>query len=334
MGLLALQRLMSVKRERRRRRQRARNRLTIALNEREDWPFLQRVGDGDSQHGETTNCSTTYLPEDIWHHIHFLLPMRDAARAACLSRAFLRSWRCHPNLTLDLPTLCSWAHEENFSHNIDNILRNHSGIGLKVVNLNLGGEDSTFPYVDNWLQVAFTPGIQGLSLSLYRKYNFPCSLLSDRVRNSIRHLELASCVFRPTAELGPLRSLLSLTLRYVRITGDELECLLSNSLALEQLDLSNCREIIFLKIPCVLQQLSFLKVHGWCKLRVIECKAPNLSSIDFIGEKVKLSLGEPLQMKKLHMHCPNVVCYARAELPSYMPYLETLELSSGTEVYC
>jgi hypothetical protein len=103
---------------------------------------------------------------------------------------------------------------------------------------------------------------------------------------------------------------------------------------LEQLDLSNCREIIFLKIPCVLQQLSFLKVHGWCKLRVIECKGPNLSSIDFIGEKVKLSLGEPLQMKKLHMHCPNVVCYARTELPSYMPYLETLELSSGTEVYC
>jgi len=100
------------------------------------------------------------------------------------------------------------------------------------------------------------------------------------------------------------------------------------------LDLSNCREIIFLKIPCGLKQLSFLKVDGWCKLRVIECKAPNLSSIDFIGEKVKLSLGEPLQMKKLHMHCPNVVCYARAELPSYMPYLETLEISSGTEVCC
>jgi hypothetical protein len=34
------------------------------------------------------------------------------------------------------------------------------------------------------------------------------------------------------------------------------------------------------------------------------------------------------------MHCPNVVCYARAELPSYMPYLETLEISSGIEVYC
>ncbi|KAL6840057.1 hypothetical protein ACP4OV_029867 [Aristida adscensionis] len=335
MGLLALQRLMSVKRERRRRRRRrrnlARNRFTIALSEREDWPFLQRVGDGDFQHGETSNCSTTYLPEDIWRHIHFLMPMRDAARAACLSHAFLRSWRCHPKLTLDL-TLCSLAHEDNFSHIIDSILRNHSGIGLKVVKLNLGDEDSTFPYVNSWLQVAFAPGIQELSLSLYRKYNFPCSLLSAGVRNSIRHLKLCDCVFRPTAELGPLRSLTSLTLGDVRIKGDELECLLSNSLALEQLDLRDCREIIFLKIPCVLQQLSFLHVEGWCKLRVIECKAPNLSSFYFIGDEVKLSLGEPLRMRKLHMHCSNVVCYARAELPSYMSYLETLEISSGTEV--
>jgi len=307
--------------------------LTIALNEREDWPFLQRVGDGDSQHGETTNCSTTYLPEDIWHHIHFLLPMRAAARAACLSRAFLHSWRCHPNLTLDLPTLCSWAHEENFSHNIDNILRNHSGIGLKVVNLNLGGEDSTFPYVNSWLQVAFTPGIQELSLSLYRKYNFPCSLLSDRVRNSIRHLELASCVFRPTAELGPLRSLISLTLRYVRITGDELECLLSNSLALEQLDLSNCREIIFLKIPSALLQLSYLRVCGCWDLQVIENKAPSLSTFALIGFVSKLSLGEASQMMKvLSLEHTNVVCYARAKLPSIMPNLETLALGSSAEV--
>lgn len=137
--------------------------------------------------------------------------------------------------------------------NIDRILRNHSGTGLKTLELNLGAEDSTFPYIDSWLQVAVRPGIERLNLFLYKKYNFSCLLFSDGVRNSIRDLQLDTCVFRPTPELGPLRRLTSLNLSSVRITGDESECLLSNSLALEQLELYSCKEIIFLKIPCVLQ---------------------------------------------------------------------------------
>ncbi|XP_062196209.1 uncharacterized protein LOC133899246 [Phragmites australis] len=290
----------------------------------------QRVGDGDCQHGETLRYSIPYLPEDIWCHIHSLMPMCDAARAACLSRAFLRFWRSHPILTLDWETLN--AHLGNFSGKIDSILRNHSGSGLKILELDLDDDDSTFPHVNSWLQAAVTPGIEELTLTLHKKYNFPCSLLSDGVRNSIRYLQLNSCTFRPTAGLGPLRTLTSLCLHYVRITGDELECLLSNSLALRQLFLYDCKEIIFLKIPCVLQQLSCLTVTDCWRLQVIEIKAPNLSSIDLnSGEKIKLSLGEALQMKALYMQIANAVCYARAELPSIMPNLETLQLASGAE---
>jgi hypothetical protein len=62
------------------------------------------------------------------------------------------------------------------------------------------------------------------------------------VRNSIRTLQLEFCVFHPTPELGPLRSLTRLRLREVPITDDELECLLSNSLALEHLDLEGCKK--------------------------------------------------------------------------------------------
>jgi hypothetical protein len=43
--------------------------------------------------------SMLFCMQDIWRHIHSLMPMRDAAQAACVSHAFLRSWRCHPNLT-------------------------------------------------------------------------------------------------------------------------------------------------------------------------------------------------------------------------------------------
>jgi hypothetical protein len=101
--------------------------------------------------------------------------------------------------------------------------------------------------------------IEELNLHL-PKHNLTCSVLSAGVRNSIRSLQLDSCIFRPTAELGPLRSLTSLRLCSVCIMGDELECLLSNSLALERLDLKDCKEIVSLKIPSVLQQLSYLLV--------------------------------------------------------------------------
>jgi len=64
---------------------------------------------------------------------------------------------------------------------------------------------------------------------------------------------------------------------------------------------------------------------------VIESKAPNLSSLYFSGN-VKLSLVDTLQLKNLSMSRSNIVCYARAELPSIIPNIETLELRSDDEV--
>ncbi|CAO2205494.1 unnamed protein product [Urochloa humidicola] len=216
----------------------------------------------------------------------------------------------------------------NFSDIIDRILRNHSG-RLKVLKLDLDGISCR--YLDSWLVIALTPGIEELTLMPKCKYSLPCSFLSDGVRNFIRYLELGFCTFRPTAELGPMGSLTSLHLRTVRITGDELECLLFNSLALEQLVLIDCKEIICLNIP-ELQQLSYLKIFGCCRLRVIESKAPNLSSFFLTGNIPKVSLGETSQMKNITLYRSNVVCYARAELSCTMPNLETLVLRSGEEV--
>ncbi|KAF8668420.1 hypothetical protein HU200_052230 [Digitaria exilis] len=190
-------------------------------------------------------------------------------------------------------------------------------------------------YLDNWLHIALKPGIEELTLWLSetpRKYNFPCSLLSDGVRNSLRYLKLRLVALRPTVELGPLRSLTSLHLWHVSSTWDELKCLLVNSLALEQLELVHCKEITCLKIPCALQRLSSLSVFECLDLNVIESKAPNLSSLYLIGHRLNLSCVETLQLKKLDILRSNFVCDARAKLPSLMPNLETLVIKSGSEV--
>jgi hypothetical protein len=77
----------------------------------------------------------------------------------------------------------------------------------------------------------------------------------------------------------------------VHITGDELACLLSNSFALEWLELRYCSTITFLKIPC-LQHLSYLEVLTCTSLEVVESKAPNLSCFRFEGDlHVRLTFG-------------------------------------------
>ncbi|VAI34238.1 unnamed protein product [Triticum turgidum subsp. durum] len=294
--------------------------------------------------------------QDILRHIHAKMTLRDAARAACASHTFRHNWICRPNLTFSLGTL---GLNRNASRDvitrdliskIDLIMQNHSCIGVKTLDIDLYSCDNIdFAYLDSWLRIAVTPGIEELILTLplptivfenavpiISEYNFPCSLLSNGSGNSIQYLNLCYCTLRPTAGLGCLRSLTRLHMSCTRITGDELWCLLSNSPALMCLKLLHCEEIISLKIPSLLQRLRFLEVAYCDRLQVVESNAPNLTTFYFAGFLGQISLGGSLQVKTLRMICfrqTNVVCYARQNLLSIAPNVETLTISSLNEVY-
>ncbi|KAE8784981.1 F-box protein [Hordeum vulgare] len=165
-------------------------------------------------------------------------------------------------------------------------------------------------------------------------YNFPCSVFSNGSGNSIPHLHLASCAFHPVAGLACLTKL---HLFKVDITGDELGCFLSNSFAIEELNLIKCGNVIHLKIPCLLRRLNCLAVQqcGALKLKVTENKAPNLWIVGIDCQLEKVLFGDVLQVKDLRMlgfYESNLVHYARAKLPFIMPNLETLSIRSAWEV--
>lgn len=344
MGMLDLMRLMSIQRqrdqERRRRQAQAppRDGLIALRAKRKGSPCQQ---DGDSQ--GAADIEIPSLPEDIWRLIHSLMPMRDAARAACVSRSFLSLWRCHPNLNFSSEAFGlnknACGKEELaglFYSKVDHILKRHSGIGVKKLTIKVysdySGKGSS--YLNNWLQIAVKPGIEELIIALTQfqaKYNFPCSLLSNGSGDSIQYLHLSNCSFHPTVTLSGLRSLTRLYLCRVRITENELGCLLSHSLALEQLEIRYCDRIVCLKVPCLLQRLISLKVFGCDKLKLIENEAPNVSIFAFQGDKTELKLGETLQIKSLCMVRSGYVYHARAELPSIMPNLESLAIKSRKE---
>ncbi|CAL4925848.1 unnamed protein product [Urochloa decumbens] len=324
MGLVDLMRHMSMERQpnRRRRRAQATSGLIASRPKKKASP-CQR--DDDSTGGE---IQIPNLPEDIWRHIHSLLPMRDAARAACdhVSTILGMNKRAYEN-----------GVARDFSNKVGQILRNHSGIGVKKLKIHMDEYCNTKGscYLNSWLQIAVTPGIEELAVTLpmQTKYNFTCSLLSNGSGDSIRNLHLAGCALCPTAELACLKSLTKVRLHAVRFTGDALGSFLCNSLALEQLEIRYCDMIVCLRIPWMLQRLRYLEVVGCYRLQVLDSKAPNISSFCYEGDHtVQLSLGETLQMKNIHMIFSGAVHYARVELPSSMPNLKIAAIRSNKEI--
>ncbi|WVZ87452.1 hypothetical protein U9M48_034088 [Paspalum notatum var. saurae] len=291
-------------------------------------------------------CSATLfmIVQDIWRNIISLMPLRDSAHSACLSSIFLSSWRCYPKLTFTEEALGLKQKEcqksdmaMEFTSRVDRILKNHFGIGVKAFKLVVPGFcNANTDHLNSWLQDAIAPGVEEVTLSQHsnysEEYNFPCSLLYNGCGNSIQCFHLMNCAIRPTVGFDCLRSLRELDLHEVRITGDELGCLISNSFALEELKLASCNELICLKIPFWLERLKYLNVV-WCKnLQVLECTAPNLSTFDLLGDPVQMSKSS--QVKNLSvgfLHKPNTVSYAITKLPSIVPHLETLTISSMDE---
>ncbi|KAM3276375.1 hypothetical protein ACQJBY_044646 [Aegilops geniculata] len=281
--------------------------------------------------------------QDIWHYIHSLLPLRDAARVACVSHSFRSYWRRFPNLSLTRATLglksgvygMSCKKAKDLARKTNHILENHSGIGVTALKL----EICDFPLfstsrddLDRWLGIAVKPGIEELDLgfcSHAAMYNFPFSILPVGWDKSIRQLHLTNCAFHPTVGVDYLRSLTSLDFDYVHITEDRLSRLLSSTVHLEKLRLMACNELIALEIPSLLHRLSHLVVNNCGYLEVIRCKAPNLYSFEYMGALLQLSLGDSLQYLDIHASYGDVVHYACANLPHMVPNLEALYISSS-----
>jgi len=87
-------------------------------------------------------------------------------------------------------------------------------------------------------------------------------------------------------------------------------------------------------MPFWLEQLSFLRVSECNMLQVIEINAPNLHTLKFFGDPVHLTLGESAKVKNLTFKHSNnsSISYAITKLPSTVPTLETLGVTSFSEV--
>jgi hypothetical protein len=228
---------------------------------------------------------------------------------------------------------------KNVVDRVNHILQNHSGVGVRTLELNLRAcrDVITADYVESWLKFAVKPGIMELGVYLPSDlaYNFSCSLFSDEATSSLESLFLLCCDFHPTSGTGCWRSLTSVCLSSVRITEEGLGCFLASTFALEKLSLSGCNEMVILKIPSLLQHLSFLEVSHCRMVQIIESDAPKLSTFSYVGRPIKISFGDSSVVKNMYVSSSSdsgIVQFARTRLPSIASNLQTLTLSTYREV--
>jgi hypothetical protein len=285
-----------------------------------------------------------FFLQDVLHHIHSFVPLQDAARAACVSRRFLHSWRRFPNLTFNWKSLGMKIDEleiaKKLVDRIHSVLVNHSGSGVKTLNLYVRPCRNTVTanHLGIWLQAAVKYGIKefvvDLPLDHGPEFNFSCSLLSC-VAGSLQLLSLTSCAFHPTLMIGCLRNLKAVCLTLVNITEEELGCFLSCTTSLDKLEVSQCNEITMLKIPSHLPQLDFLRVFMCKKLQAIEIFAPNITTFVLRGPHVKMFISDSSLMKKMVLngcYYSGMFQYALTKLHSIASNLQTLTLLSSREV--
>uniref|UniRef100_M8BKI3 F-box domain-containing protein n=1 Tax=Aegilops tauschii TaxID=37682 RepID=M8BKI3_AEGTA len=210
--------------------------LEFVLFDDRSVPLAAKRKISSCQHSNLQGCkrmafSGPDLPEDIWRHIHSLLPLRDAARVACVSHAFLRSWKCHPNLTFSRKALGlnGIPHQNvviarDLTMEVDHILKKHSGKGVKKFRIEL--YITVDPcYLNSRLQIAAKLRIEELAVVLpstcnANYYDFPCALfVDDGCRNTIEHLCLGGCAFHPTAGFGNLRRLQPVLVVFLKVVN-------------------------------------------------------------------------------------------------------------------
>ncbi|XP_044395079.1 uncharacterized protein [Triticum aestivum] len=235
--------------------------------------------DDDNYHdGKIREYSGTVLPEDIWCHIHSLMTPRDAARAACVSRAFRRSWRCYyPNLIFNSKTIGLSRDGMYFTRKVDQVLEKHSGIGVKTFEIDCSCCDKLkgYEYLHRWLQKVVTPGIEKLTLVMPENepVNFPCPVLSNGNGSSIW------APFRvPSSQLccvGAVETQEMLPDNLPKDTfpaaatqlpaGDRVEFLLGESLRLKKLDVLCYPFLRYAldELPSIAPNLETLSIYSW-----------------------------------------------------------------------
>uniref|UniRef100_A0A7N2MQU4 F-box domain-containing protein n=1 Tax=Quercus lobata TaxID=97700 RepID=A0A7N2MQU4_QUELO len=124
------------------------------------------------------------------------------------------------------------------------------------------------------------------------------------------------------------RSLTSLTLIYVHVTGELLEHFLSNCPLLERLHVAYSEDLVTPKICSSSLRLKHLNIIRCWELKRIEIFAPNLESFGLVARAMEMHVNYAPRLLDVHVYVGayDYLNYALCPLSSYLSQLQSLTL--------
>ncbi|XP_030542233.1 F-box protein At5g03100-like isoform X2 [Rhodamnia argentea] len=221
------------------------------------------------------------LPHEILVSILSLMTFKEAVRTSVLSRRWKKLWS-YTTGSLDFEDSKA---EQDISHNtkslgagrfkfigwVNRMLNSHQGSRIREFRVRFDLNNRSRRYVDEWVAVALAKRVQNLKLDFLpflRKFDSPRYTFPSKFI-----LPSAKCRY----DLSCLRSL---DLKFVNLTDENLDCILTSCPFLEELVIV-CSELLsHIKVKGSSLSLKHLFIH--CSdLTTFEVSAPNLVSLAY-----------------------------------------------------
>lgn len=287
------------------------------------------------------------LPDEILFSILSLLELKEAAATSILSRRWRYLWAF--TMTLNFPfykpgfnRYVVEQHRDVYVNWVNSVLEQYRGPHIEQFRVYFDSLDPRFTSsIEKWIQLAEKKRARMLKLILLVNSHFFGELelsyaspqnLEIRPGNlnhlcSVRHDIPSLC---PCANTTGFKSLKAIKFKEVQVTGQILECFLSNCPILERLSLYLCLRLDKLRVVGPSIALKHLEVKYCSNITGIEIHDANLVSFTYVGyNTINLVLRNvPLlvEVSISYSFSKDYISTAFAQLSCCVSQLEVLEL--------
>ncbi|KAF3962987.1 hypothetical protein CMV_012567 [Castanea mollissima] len=209
-----------------------------------------------------------------------------------------------------------------FVKRVNHVLKLHQGSNIDQFRVCFEFDNNHKHHIDGWIDSAISKGVKRLELDFT-----PTEACEKQMLYTFPHERFIS-IKSSVVGVSCIKSLTSLTLIYVHVTGELLEHILSNCPLLERLHVAYSEDLVTLKICSSSLRLKHLNIIRCWELKRIEIFAPNLESFGLVARAIEMHVNYAPRLLDVHVYVGayDYLNYALCPLSSYLSQLQSLTL--------
>ncbi|KAM4107352.1 hypothetical protein ACB094_04G137400 [Castanea mollissima] len=285
-----------------------------------------------NRNDEDSKDQISQLPDQLIISILSFMTLKEAVRTSVLSHRWKQLWPFFTgSLDFDDPDTF-WAiadrkkkmkgERRKFVKRVNHVLKLHQGSNIDQFRVCFEFDNNHKHHIDGWIDSAISKGVKRLELDFT-----PTEACEKQMLYTFPHERFIS-IKSSVVGVSCIKSLTSLTLIYVHVTGELLEHILSNCSLLERLHVAYSEDLVTLKICSSSLRLKHLNIIRCWELKRIEIFAPNLESFGLVARAIEMHVNYAPRLLDVHVYVGayDYLNYALCPLSSYLSQLQSLTL--------